>query len=66
MWSGSFFVIMRKISSLALLERRNSLAELAKIVGSDDALYEKMVVGMMVWDLCNILRDNVISFVDYE
>jgi len=31
---------------LALFERRNGLNELAKIVGNDNALYEKLVVDM--------------------
>jgi CXXX repeat modification system protein len=31
---------------LALFERKNGLSELAKIVKSDDALYDKMVTDM--------------------
>jgi len=31
---------------LALFERRNGLNELAKIAGSDNALYEKLVTDM--------------------
>jgi CXXX repeat modification system protein len=38
--------IEEKNEILALFERRNGLAELAKIVGSDDALYEKVVADM--------------------